>query len=119
MYPQTRLHIQSIWIRLLSLIVLTWLLASCGQEAPARIEPNEPDVADTNGNTGPTEASITQEPEEATTPTEAPVASPEIEEAVSPESEAPPVAAGSLMEEQRALGDPDAPITMVVYSDFQ
>lgn len=119
MYPQTRLRIQSIWIRLLSLIVLTWLLAACGQEAPARIEPTESDATDTTGDALPAESPIAQQPEETTRSTETPVASSETEDSVSSETDAPPVVAGSLTEEQRALGDPDAPITMVVYSDFQ
>ncbi|NOK60356.1 MAG: hypothetical protein GFH27_549281n251 [Chloroflexi bacterium AL-W] len=111
MYPRLGLVIQAIWLRLLSFIALTLLLAACGQEAPARVQTTESDATDSTGNTPPVESLAARQPDASPAPTEPPVASPAPEEQ--------PVATTLLTEEQRAVGDPDAPITMVVYSDFQ
>ena len=114
---------------LLALLVLVALLGACGAPAPeqaaAPTEPPTPDAAPSPAPSPapPVSAAATAAPTAEPTgapaaATAAPTAEPTGAPAAAEPTPPPGLAQGRTAEGYHVLGDPDAPVTLTMYSDF-
>ncbi|HMQ29786.1 MAG TPA: hypothetical protein PKD53_03620 [Chloroflexaceae bacterium] len=99
---------------LLALLVLVALLGACGAPAPEQAAaPTEPPTPDAAPSPAPSPA-----PPVSAAATAAPTAEPTGAPAAAEPTPPPGLAQGRTAEGYHVLGDPDAPVTLTMYSDF-